>query len=66
MARVISYRVTEVHDDTIVVWDGESMVDRSTPGVGRSTMTLPIERTSVFEVGDIVDLVVVLRERPES
>ena len=59
---MIHYRVTEVRDDSIEVWDGESRVGH--PKSEPATMTLPIERSSVFQVGDVVDLVVVLRERP--
>lgn len=63
---MINYRVVAVHDNAIEVWDGVSQIDTSTIGLGPATMTIPIERSSKFEIGDIVDLVVVLRERPEK
>lgn len=63
---MIHYRITAVHDTSVEIWDGSSKIDESSPGLGPSTMTLPIEQSSKFQVDDIVDLVVVLRERPEK
>ncbi len=63
---MISYKIVGVHDGGVEVWDGTSRVDLSSHGLGLSTMLLPVETSSKFEVGDVVDIVVVLRERPEK
>lgn len=61
---MIRYTVVAVCEDGVEVWDGESKIGH--PQNEPATMMLPVERSSKFEVGDIVDLVVVLRERPEK
>lgn len=58
---MIGYKVVAVYPEAVELWDGESMRESGhhTP----ATMLCPVQNGSRFEVGDVVDLVVVLRER---
>ena len=56
-----SYRVIAIHDDAVEIWDGISMTEPKR--AKKATMICPVGNPHAFEVGDVVDLVVVLRER---
>jgi hypothetical protein len=58
-----SYRVVGVYEDTIELWDGESRIEPTHPAP--ATMICPVGNPHAFQVDDIVDLVVVLRERKD-
>lgn len=56
-----SYRVVGVRADTVELWDGESKIEPNHPAP--ATMICSVGNPHAFEIGDVVDLVVVLRER---
>jgi hypothetical protein len=58
-----SYRVVAIHDNAVELWDGESKIEPNHPAP--ATMICPVGNPYAFQVDDVVDLVVVLRERPE-
>lgn len=59
----VDYRVVSVNDRVLELWDGQSRIEPGHPTP--ALMTVTVQEGSRFEVGDIVDLVVVLRERPQ-
>jgi hypothetical protein len=61
---VNGYTVVGIGDGYVELWDGMTKIDPSVPQA--ATMTCPVESSSRFEINDKVDIVIVLRERPEK
>jgi hypothetical protein len=61
---VNGYVVVGLGEGYVELWDGVTKIDPSVPQA--ATMLCPVESSASFEINDKVDIVIVLRERPEK